>query len=73
MESHVLVCGNKKPDIVACILTEGENKYLSMKTGYEKLFQFVIGFGEQNCRSPERDTQFRRCQMSDGSFSENSS
>ena len=38
-------------DIVACILPDGENIYLSLKTGYEKLFPSMIDFSEQNCRS----------------------
>ena len=37
--------------IAACILPDGENIYVSIKNGYEKLFPSMIGFGERNCRA----------------------
>ena len=36
-------------DITACILPDGENIYISVKTGCEYLFPSVVKFGEENC------------------------
>ena len=39
----------KEGDITACILPDGENIYISVKTGCEDLFPSVVKFGEKNC------------------------
>ena len=38
-------------EIAACILPDGENIYVSMKNGFERLFPSMIGFSEEHCRS----------------------
>lgn len=37
-------------EIAACIFPDGENIYLSVKTGFERLFPSVVRFSEENCR-----------------------
>ena len=36
-------------EIVACILPDGENIYISLKTGFEYLYSSVLAYSEQNC------------------------
>lgn len=38
-------------EIIACILPDGENIYLSIKDGFEQIFPSMIAFGEKNCLS----------------------
>jgi predicted GNAT family N-acyltransferase len=40
----------EQEEIVACILPDGENIYVSVKEGYEQLFPSMIRFSEKNCR-----------------------
>lgn len=40
----------EKGEIAACILPDGENIYVSVKSGFERLFPSMIGFSENNCR-----------------------
>ena len=37
-------------NIVACLLPDGENIYVSVEDGYEHLFPSMVAFGEENCR-----------------------
>lgn len=37
-------------EIVACILPDGENIYVSIKEGFEQLFAAMLAFSEKNCR-----------------------
>ena len=37
--------------ILACILPDGENVYVSIKRGHEQLFPSLVTFSEENCRS----------------------
>lgn len=36
-------------EIVACILPDGENIYISIKNGFEQLFRSVLAYSEKNC------------------------
>lgn len=36
-------------EIVACILPDGENVYMSIKSGFEHLFRSMLAFSEENC------------------------
>lgn len=36
-------------EIVACILPDGENIYMSMKEGFEQLFPSLLSYSEKNC------------------------
>ena len=36
-------------EIVACILPDGENVYISIKEGFEDLYPSVLAFSEENC------------------------
>ena len=38
-------------EIAACILPDGENIYMSIKNGFERLFPSMVDFSEKNCRS----------------------
>lgn len=38
-------------EIVACILPDGENIYISIKNGFEYLFRSILDYSEKNCRS----------------------
>lgn len=40
----------KNGEIAACILPDGENIYVSIKTGFESLFPSMIDFSEKYCR-----------------------
>ncbi len=37
-------------EILACILPDGENVYVSIKHGYEQLFPSLVTFSEEKCR-----------------------
>ncbi len=37
-------------EIIACILPDGENIYMSVKDGFEQIFPSMIAFSEKNCR-----------------------
>ena len=37
-------------EIVACVLPDGENVYVSIRDGYEQLLESMIVFSEQHCR-----------------------
>ena len=39
----------EKEEIVACILPDGENIYVSVKDGFEHIFPSMIAFSEKNC------------------------
>ncbi len=39
----------EKGEIVACILPDGENIYISIKSGFEQLFSSVLAYSEENC------------------------
>ena len=36
-------------EIVACILPDGENVYMSIKSGFERLFPSILDYSENNC------------------------
>ncbi len=36
-------------EIVACILPDGENIYMSIKNGFEHLFRSILAYSEENC------------------------
>ena len=36
-------------EIVACILPDGENIYISIKNGFEHLFSSILAYSEKNC------------------------
>ena len=36
-------------EIVACILPDGENIYISIKNGFEHLFRSILAYSEKNC------------------------
>lgn len=36
-------------EIVACILPDGENIYISIKSGFESLFRSILAYSERNC------------------------
>lgn len=36
-------------DIVGCLLPDGENIYVSIREGFERLFPSMLAFGEENC------------------------
>lgn len=38
-------------EIVACILSDGENIYISIKNGFEHLFHSILTYSEKNCLS----------------------
>ncbi len=40
----------EKGKIVACILPDGENIYISIKKGFEQIFSSVLAYSEENCR-----------------------
>ena len=37
-------------EIVGCILPDGDAIYISIKNGYEKLYQLIVQYAEENCR-----------------------
>ncbi len=37
-------------EIIACILPDGENIYISIKNGFEHLFSSILAYSEGNCR-----------------------
>ena len=39
----------EQEEIVACILPDGENIYMSIKSGFEHLFPSLLSYSEQNC------------------------
>lgn len=39
-----------KKEIIACVLPDGENIYVSVKDGFEYIFPSMIAFSEKNCR-----------------------
>ena len=39
----------EKEEIVACILPDGENIYMSIKKGFESLFPSLLSYSEKNC------------------------
>lgn len=41
----------EKEELVACILPDGENIYMSMKKGFEYLYPSLLSYSEQNCLS----------------------
>ncbi|MBO5891618.1 MAG: GNAT family N-acetyltransferase [Oscillospiraceae bacterium] len=39
----------ERGEIVACILPDGENIYISIKNGFEQMFPSVLAYSEENC------------------------
>lgn len=39
----------EKGEVIACILPDGENIYISIKSGFESLFRSILTYSEENC------------------------
>ena len=45
---YIFLC-EEQGEIIACILPDGENIYISIKVGFESLFRSILAYSEQNC------------------------
>lgn len=39
----------ERGEVIACILPDGENIYISIKNGFESLFRSILAYSEENC------------------------
>ena len=49
--SDFMFLWEENEEIVACVLPDGENIYVSVKDGFEHIFPSLIAFSEENCRA----------------------